>query len=64
MLTAPLVQPCRGHHPCSSALLGRRFGVTHFLSLGFRLVSTVQATMATVSGIMVVLNCKDVVYDR
>ncbi|KFQ55371.1 Protein FAM57A, partial [Pelecanus crispus] len=29
-----------------------------------RLVSTVQATMATVSGITVVLNCKNVVYDR
>ncbi|XP_074969537.1 TLC domain-containing protein 3A isoform X1 [Phalacrocorax aristotelis] len=32
--------------------------------LSGRLVSTVQATMATVSGITVVLNCKDVVYDR
>uniref|UniRef100_A0A8B9MKJ1 TLC domain containing 3A n=1 Tax=Accipiter nisus TaxID=211598 RepID=A0A8B9MKJ1_9AVES len=31
--------------------------------LSGRLVSTVQATMATVSGITVVLNCKDVVYD-
>uniref|UniRef100_A0A8C8BJ17 TLC domain containing 3A n=1 Tax=Otus sunia TaxID=257818 RepID=A0A8C8BJ17_9STRI len=32
--------------------------------LSGRLVSTVQATMATVSGITVVLNCKDVVHDR
>ncbi|XP_075296241.1 TLC domain-containing protein 3A [Opisthocomus hoazin] len=32
--------------------------------LSGRLVSTVQATMATVSGITVVVNCKDVVYDR
>lgn len=43
---------------------GAKFGVTPFLSLGFRLVSMVQATMATVSGITVVLNCKNVVYDR
>lgn len=40
------------------------FGVTPFLSLRFRLVSTVQATMATVSGITVVLSCKNVVHDR
>ncbi|XP_010158659.1 PREDICTED: protein FAM57A, partial [Eurypyga helias] len=39
-------------------------GVTRSLALPSRLVSTVQATMATVSGITVVLNCKDVVYDR
>uniref|UniRef100_A0A8C3UIN4 TLC domain containing 3A n=1 Tax=Catharus ustulatus TaxID=91951 RepID=A0A8C3UIN4_CATUS len=32
--------------------------------LSGRLVSTVQATMATVSGITVVLSCKNVVYDR
>uniref|UniRef100_A0A8V5H9Z4 Uncharacterized protein n=1 Tax=Melopsittacus undulatus TaxID=13146 RepID=A0A8V5H9Z4_MELUD len=31
--------------------------------LSGRLVSTVQATMATVSGITVVRNCKDVVHD-
>uniref|UniRef100_A0A8C3UNQ4 TLC domain containing 3A n=1 Tax=Catharus ustulatus TaxID=91951 RepID=A0A8C3UNQ4_CATUS len=31
--------------------------------LSGRLVSTVQATMATVSGITVVLSCKNVVYD-
>ncbi|NWW12422.1 FA57A protein, partial [Oreocharis arfaki] len=43
---------------------GVTFGVTPFLSLRFRLVSTVQATMATVSGITVVLSCKNVVHDR
>lgn len=43
---------------------GVTFGVTPLLSLRFRLVSTVQATMATVSGITVVLSCKNVVYDR
>ncbi|XP_062816746.1 TLC domain-containing protein 3A [Anolis carolinensis] len=32
--------------------------------LSGRLVSSVQAIMATVSGIVVVLNCKDVVYSR
>ncbi|KAM9117551.1 TLC domain-containing protein 3A isoform 1-T2 [Pangshura tecta] len=32
--------------------------------LSSRMVSSVQATMATVSGIIVVLNCKNVVHDR
>ncbi|POI20700.1 hypothetical protein CIB84_015553 [Bambusicola thoracicus] len=32
--------------------------------LSGRLVSTVQATMATVSGLTVVLSCEDVVHDR
>ncbi|OXB54501.1 hypothetical protein ASZ78_002884 [Callipepla squamata] len=32
--------------------------------LSGRLVSTVQATMATVSGLTVVFSCEDVVHDR
>lgn len=38
--------------------------LTRFLSAAYRLVSTVQATMATVSGLTVVLSCEDVVHDR
>lgn len=38
--------------------------LTRFLSAACRLVSTVQATMATVSGLTVVLSCEDVVHDR
>lgn len=59
--TRPRWGVCATSCPCAPWVT---FGVTPFLSLRFRLVSTVQATMATVSGITVVLSCKNVVYDR
>ncbi|NWI14129.1 FA57A protein, partial [Crypturellus soui] len=40
------------------------WSLTERLLLSGRLVSMVQATMASASGITVILNCKDVVYDR